>query len=134
MKLFAILSLLILVSGCDQKARQDAAALDSLLATGRIDHFEGFGIMKGSTNGYYDNAAKHELRLFEASNRVQTTSQMFYSNSPARIVFYSGTNAVGILRYGGSEVFAFHDYYFRFKSETNRESFWSGSRRFFLIY
>lgn len=124
MKLFATLVLLVLVTSCDRKANRDAERLDTLLASGRIDHFEcsgGPNAYFGRTNRFYREVVPSYFNLFDATNRVRTSSSAFYPNS-AQIIFYDGTNPIGNLRYGNG-VFAFDNYYFRLKSPTNFDSF-----------
>jgi hypothetical protein len=126
-KLLSLLLLMIAATGCGEKAKQDAATpdaatLDRLLQHGRIDHFECSGGYPGATNAFYAEVVPEYFRLFDATNRVQVSSTAFYSNSPGRIVFFSGTNAILALGYGNN-VFAFRDYYFRLSFPTNVRDF-----------
>ena len=124
MKLFGLILLMLAVTSCDQGVRQDAMTLDGLLRNGRIDHFECSGGWPPSmTNICYREIVPSYFHLFDATNRVRVSPQTFYTNSPGQITFFSGTNLVVALRYGGEDVFAFRDYYFRLRTPTNMRKF-----------
>jgi len=124
MKLFGLILMMFAVTSCDQGVRQDAVTLDGLLRDGTIDHFECSGGWPPSmTNSYYREVVPRYFHFFDATNRVPASSKNFYTNSPGQIAFFSGTNLVVALRFGGEDVFVFRDYYFRLRTPTNMRKF-----------
>jgi hypothetical protein len=124
MRLFGLCLLIIAVTSCGQKAKQDAETLDGFLGNGGVDHFACSGLWPepGWTNNYDIKRAPSYFPLFDASNRLQISSDAFYKESPGRVVFFRGTNAIVSLGYG-NHAFAFRDYYFRLKTPTNFHEF-----------
>ena len=124
MRLFGFCLLIIAVTSCGHKAKQDAETLDGFLENGRVDQFACSGVWpeRGWTNKYDIKLVPSYFRLFDASNRMQISSDAFNKESPGRVVFFRGTNAIVSLGYG-NHVFAFRDYYFRLKTPTNFHEF-----------
>jgi hypothetical protein len=124
MRLFGLCLLIIAVTGCGQKAKQDAETLDGFLGNGGVNHFACSGLWPGPgwTNNWDIKRVPSYFRLFDASNRVQISSDAFYKKSPGRVVFFRGTNAIVSLGYG-NHAFAFRDYYFRLKTPTDFHEF-----------
>lgn len=96
----SLLILPLLACGCGRQAKRDAADLDALLATGRIDRIEFLADEKDKTNVFTGDRVAAVLRLFSATNRVARSTSAWKKNYAAgRIFFYRETNRLMGLHY-----------------------------------
>jgi hypothetical protein len=94
--------------------------MDTLLATGRIDHVVFVGGPFHLTNEMWERSCDLYLQLFNTTNRVDAQAFALTNPPTGHVLFYSGTNVLGSFTYHRpEEVLAFGAYRFRLKEATN---------------
>lgn len=111
---YASFLLLFLLTACGKQAKLDAAKLEALLASSRIDRVE-IVIPFTRTNILTDAAARQYALSFRDSNRVAEADPT-KAQVATEVVLRSGTNELAWLSQFDSGLWRFGDYSFRLRT------------------